>query len=128
MRTACSVSSISPTKPGTTLTPASLASFLDSILSPIAAIAPTGGPMNSMPSAASCSERGPFGQEAVAGMDRLGAGLLAGGDDLVGDQVGLRRRRRADVDGLIGHLHERRPRIGVRIDGDRLDAHAARGL
>ena len=43
-------------------------------------------------------------QEAVARMDGLGAGLLAGVDDLVDDQIGLRRRRRADVDRFVGHL------------------------
>src|SRR3546814_9755129 len=29
---------------------------------------------------------------------------------------------------LVRHLHERRARIGVRIDGNGRDAHAARGL
>jgi len=55
--TAWSVLSISPTKPGTTFTPAALASFFDSILSPIAAIAPTGGPMKAMPAASSASAK-----------------------------------------------------------------------
>ena len=32
-----------------------------------------------------------LGQEAVAGMHRLGAGLLAGGDDLLDHEIGLRR-------------------------------------
>jgi hypothetical protein len=44
---------MSPRKPGTTFTPAALASFLDSILSPIAAIAFGGGPMKAMPFSAS---------------------------------------------------------------------------
>jgi hypothetical protein len=39
---------ISPRKPGTTLTPALSASFFDSILSPIAAIASGGGPMKAI--------------------------------------------------------------------------------
>jgi hypothetical protein len=29
---------------------------------------------------------------------------------------------------LVGHLHERRARIGIGIDGDGLDTHAAGGL
>jgi len=40
------MSSTSPKNPGTVLTPASLASFLDSILSPIASMALVGGPRN----------------------------------------------------------------------------------
>ena len=50
--TASSVSAISPRKPGTTLTPAALASFFDSILSPIAAMALGGGPTNAIPASA----------------------------------------------------------------------------
>jgi hypothetical protein len=34
-----------------------------------------------------------LGKEAVAGVDRLGAGLLARRDELVGDQIRLARRR-----------------------------------
>ncbi len=48
-RTALSVLSISPRKPGTTLTPAAFASFFDWILSPIAAMAFGGGPTKAMP-------------------------------------------------------------------------------
>ena len=40
-------------KPGTTDTPALTASFFDSILSPIAAIALAGGPMNAIPALSS---------------------------------------------------------------------------
>ena len=61
-------------------------------------------------------------------MHRLGAGLLAGGDDLVDQQVGLRGRRRADGDRLVGHLDVQRVLVGFRIDRDRLYAHLARGL
>ena len=73
-------------------------------------------------------ERLALGQEAVARMHGLGAGLLAGLDDLVDQQVGLGGGRRADVDGLVGHLDVQGVAIGVGIDGDRLDAHLARGL
>jgi hypothetical protein len=46
--------------PGTVLTPAFSASFLDSILSPIASIAPTGGPMKAMPALSSALAKALF--------------------------------------------------------------------
>ena len=55
--TACSVPLISPTKPGTTETPAALARRFDSILSPIAAMAGAGGPMKAIPAALSASTK-----------------------------------------------------------------------
>jgi hypothetical protein len=58
-------------------------------------------------------------------VNRLGAGRLARGDDLFGDQVGLRGRGRADVHGFVGHLHEGRARIGIGIDRHGGNAHAA---
>ena len=69
-----------------------------------------------------------LGQEAVARMHGLGAGRLAGGDDLVDDEIALGRRRRADGDGLVGHLDVQRVPVGVGIDRDRLDPHPAGGL
>jgi hypothetical protein len=48
-RTASSASSIRPMCPGTVETPASAAIFFDVILSPIASIAPAGGPMKATP-------------------------------------------------------------------------------
>ncbi len=72
-------------------------------------------------------ERFLLGEEAVAGMDRLGAGLLASVDDLVDQQIGLRRRRRTDQDLFVGLTHMQR--IGVRfgIDRNRLDAEPLAG-
>ncbi|MNC52543.1 hypothetical protein D3C75_1018930 [compost metagenome] len=69
-----------------------------------------------------------FRQEAEAGVDRLGARLAHRVHDLVLDQIGLGGGRRADVDGLVGHLAGQRTRVGVRIDQHRLDAHLAAGL
>ena len=69
-----------------------------------------------------------LGQEAVAGMDGLGTGGFAGLDDLLDDEVGLGGRRRADMDGLVGHLHMQGVPVGIGIDGHRLDAHAPGGL
>ena len=58
-------------------------------------------------------------------MDGLGAGLLAGGDDLVGRQVALAAGRGADVHGLVGQRDVARVAVGVGIDGDGRDAHLA---
>jgi hypothetical protein len=69
-----------------------------------------------------------LGQEAVAGMDGLGAGGQRRLDDLVDHQVGLARRRRADADGLVGQAHVARAGVGLGIHGDGADAHAPRGL
>ena len=56
------------------------------------------GPMKVMPGrGAGVGEVLVLRQEAVARVDRVGAGLLARVDDLVDDQVALRGRRRADV-------------------------------
>ncbi len=70
-------------------------------------------------------EGGALGQEAIARMHGLGAGLLASGDDLVDQQIGLRGRRRTETDGLIGHLDMQSVGVGVRIDGDGGDPQAA---
>ena len=69
-----------------------------------------------------------LGQEAVARMHRLRAGRAAGLDDLVDDEIGLRGRRRADMDGLVGHLDVQRVAVGVGVDRDGRDAHAPRRL
>ena len=61
-------------------------------------------------------------------MHRIGAGLSGRGDDLVGDQIGLRGRRWPDMHGFIGHLQEGCACVGVGIDRYRGDAHAAGGL
>ncbi len=125
---AWAASLISPIWPGTTLTPAACASFFDSILSPIAAIASGGGPMKAMPA---CRQRPrealALGQEAVAGMHRLGAGRAAGVDDQLGIEIAFRRRRRAQPDALVRQEHMRRAGVGVGIDRDRRDPHPPRG-
>ncbi len=65
-----------------------------------------------------------LGEEAVAGMDGLGAGGQRRGDDLVHHQIGLARRRRADTHGLVGQAHVARAFVGLGIHGDGADAHA----
>ena len=69
-----------------------------------------------------------LGEEAVAGVHRLGTGRLAGGDDLVDDEIALGRGRRADRNGGIRHLDVQRILVGVGVDGDGLDPHPAGGL
>ncbi len=73
-------------------------------------------------------EPGVLRQEAVAGMNGLGARLLAGGDDLVDDEIGFGSGRRADMDGFIRHLDMQRILVGIGIDGDGGDAHLLRRL
>ena len=49
-----------------------------------------------------------LGEEAVARMDGVGARLLRRIDDNRNIEIGFRRMRRADIDGLIGQLHGKR--------------------
>ena len=87
------------------------------------------GPMKTMPA---CGERAgeglALGEKAVARMHRFGAARFAGGDDLVDDEVALRRGRRADQHGVVGHFDMERVAVGLGIDRDGRNAHAARGL
>ncbi len=71
---------------------------------------------------------GAFGQETIAWMYRLRPGLLARGDDLVGQQIRLRSRRRPDMHRLVRHRHKWRTRICIGIDRYSRDPHSARGL
>ena len=68
-----------------------------------------------------------LGKEAVARMHGLRARGLARLDDLVGTQVRLARRRRADAHRFVGHLDVARIAVGLGVDRHGLDAHAARG-
>ena len=72
-------------------------------------------------------EAGVLGEEAVARMDRVGAGDLAGGDDRRDVEVALARRRRADADALVGEPHMHGVGVGRRMDGDRRDADLLAG-
>ena len=114
---------------GTVDTLALAAAFLLSILSPMAAMALGFGPMNTTPAFASAiGERLALREEPVARMHRLGAGLLAGLDDLLDDQIRLRRRRRPDGHRLVRHLHVQRVAVGLRVDRHRADAELARAF
>ena len=67
-------------------------------------------------------------KEAIAGMDGLGPRLLGRGHDLVDDEIRLGGRRRADMNGLVGHVDMERITVGIGIDGDRLDPEPVRGF
>ena len=58
-------------------------------------------------------EVGVLGEEAVAGVDRVGAGLRGGVEDLVEHEVGLGGRLAAERERLVGEPHVRR--VGVRL-------------
>ena len=73
-------------------------------------------------------ESGALGEEAIAGMHGLGAGLPAGLDDLVDHQVGFRRGGGPMRDRLVGHLDMQRVGVGVGIDGDGPDPQPLGGL
>jgi hypothetical protein len=68
-------------------------------------------------------EAGVFRQEAIAGVNGLGARNLAGGDNLRDVQIGLGRRGRADADAFIGQPHPHGASIGFGMDRDRGNAH-----
>ena len=67
-------------------------------------------------------------QETVAGMDRLGAGLLRRVEDAIDDEIRLARRRRPDQHRLVGESHVTRVRVRFRIHRDGGDTHLPRGL
>ena len=66
-------------------------------------------------------ERGVLGEEAVAGVDRVGAGLAGDVEQLVLHQVGVAGGRAAERVGLVGDLDVQRVAVGVGIHGDRAD-------
>ncbi len=104
------------------------ASFFDSILSPIASMALTFGPTKTMPASSSArANAGVLREEAIAGMDRLGAGRLGSRDDLADVEIGLRGLSGADRHGLVGHVDMQRVAVGVGIDGHGLDPEPPRG-
>ena len=70
---------------------------------------------------AGAHERGVLGQEAVAGVDGLGAGLLGHLQDLVHVQVALGRRAAAQQVRLVGALDVGGVAVGLGVDGHRRD-------
>ncbi len=72
-------------------------------------------------------EAGVLRQEAVAGMDRVGAGDGGGRQDGRDVEVAVLGRRRADADALVGQAHMHRLGIGGGVHGDGRDAQLAAG-
>ena len=68
-----------------------------------------------------------LGQEAVARVHRVGAGLLGDGHDLLDVEVGVGRGRAAEAVGLVGEPHEQRVPVGVGVDRDAADAGVLAG-
>ena len=63
-------------------------------------------------------------EEAIAGMHRLGARRLAGGDDGLDVEVALGGRRGAEPDGFVRQRDGAGEAVGIGIDRDRGDPHA----
>src|SRR3990172_7201047 len=130
-RAAISASAASTTVsalPGTTGTPAAAMSRRASVLSPIALIASGEGPMNTRPARRPRLGEPPvLGEEAVAGMHRVGATLARGFEDALDVEIALARRRRADRHGPVGVTHVERVVVRLRVHRDRLDAELAAG-
>ena len=74
--------------------------------------------------AAGTRERRVLGEEAIARMDRLGAGACRSLDDRIDAKVAFRGRRRADAHRLVRERDMARQPVGIRPDGDRADAKA----
>ena len=73
-------------------------------------------------------ERLALGEKAVARVHSLGAGRLAGIDDLVDEEIALRGGRRSDQDGFIGHFHMQCVAVGLGINRNGGDAHSTGGF
>ncbi len=67
-----------------------------------------------------------LGKEAIARVDRLGSRCFAGIDDEFRSKIGFACRRRTETDRFVGLFDMRRIGVGIGINSDRLDPHAAR--
>ena len=72
-------------------------------------------------------EGGVLREQAEAGVQGVGAGLLRGGDDPLDVQVALAGRGAADVDRTVALQDVEGAAVGVGVDGDGLDAEGAAG-
>ena len=80
-----------------------------------------------MRSLANLGEIGVFGEETVAGMNRVHVGNFRGADHLRNVQVAFAAARRTDANGLIGEPHVQRVAVRFRIDGDGANAEFLAG-
>ena len=93
------------------------------VFEPIASIALAGGPMKTIPaSSQACANGRVLGEEAVAGVDRLGARAAGDIEDLLDAQVVLGGGPVAEVVGLVGALDVGRVAVELGVDGDAGDA------
>ena len=72
-------------------------------------------------------EVGVLGEEAVAGVHRVGAGLLGDVDDLLDVEVGVGRGRAAERVRLVGEPHEERVAVGLGVHRHAADAGVLAG-
>ena len=72
-------------------------------------------------------EVGVLGEEAVAGVHRVGAGLLGDRDDLVDVEVGVAGRGAVEAVRLVGEPHEQRVTVRVGVHRDAADAGVLAG-
>src|SRR5690606_17008684 len=68
-----------------------------------------------------------LGEEAIAGVDRVGAGDLAGSEQARNVEIALGRRWRADAHALVGEADVHRVGVGGRMDRDSRDAELLAG-
>ena len=111
---------------GSTGTPAFAISRFDSILEPIVSIAVRRRPDPDQPGVAHrAGEPGVLGEEPVAGVHRVRAGLGGRGDHQVGAQVGLGRRVAGQPHGRVRVGDVRGVGVRVGVHRDRADAARA---
>ncbi len=70
---------------------------------------------------------GVFGEETIAGMNRVGVGDFGRRNECFGLQIALRRWRRTDADGFVGKFDMQRIAVRSRADSDGFNAEFAAG-
>ena len=123
---ATSTSSTGPGVPGTIGTPTPAIVLRAVALSPIEPDLRGGGPdERDVGRGARLRELRVLGEEAVAGMDRVGAGDLGGGDEARDLEIRLARGRGADAHVVVGEADVERLAIGFGVHGHRLNVELA---
>ena len=103
-------------------TPASAMARRASTFEPMTSIASAGGPIQTIPASSQArASVGVLREEAVAGVERLGAGPERRLDDPLDVRVALGRRTGADQEGLVGAPDVERVPVGLRVHGHAAD-------